>query len=147
MGSGKTTYMIKYMNENPSQRYIYVVVYLEEGNRIQMNCPGLNFKQPATQLFGGKQTDFHDLVSRGENICLTHELFSKLYLTDEELENIYQYGYTLIFDEMPKVIEPLNICEKDRLEVLGRYTKIQPDNTVIWTDKDYPVAGNHGWIK
>lgn len=139
--------MIKYMIEHASQRYIYVVMYLEEGNRIQKNCPGLNFKQPERLLFGGKQADFHDLISRGENVCLTHELFSKLYLTDRELDVIGEYGYTLIFDEIPKVIEPLNICEKDRVEVLDRYIKVRPDNTAVWSNKDYPAAGNHGWIK
>lgn len=68
-------------------------------------------------------------------------------MSDRELEVIEEYEYTLIFDEAPKLIEPLNICEKDRMEVLERYTKVRPDNTIVWTEKDYPIAGNHGWIK
>ena len=93
MGSGKTTHAVNDMNANPSERYVYVVKYLEEANRIQESCPELHFKQPMVDKTGGKQGDFHALIKRRENIITTHALFSLLHLSETELKQIGEAGY------------------------------------------------------
>jgi len=44
MGSGKTTWAIRFMNEHPQNRYIYITPYLQEAERIAEACPKLHFR-------------------------------------------------------------------------------------------------------
>ena len=76
MGSGKTTWAIRFMNEHPQNRYIYITPYLQEAERIAEACPKLHFRQPTETI--SKQASFFQLLKEGENMAISHELFSRL---------------------------------------------------------------------
>lgn len=100
MGSGKTQAAITFMNEHPSNRYIYIAPYLEEADRIKDGCPHLNFITPEPEKFrkdGTKLEHARKLIRAGANIASTHQLF-KCYDSDM-LKLIRSMEYTLIIDE------------------------------------------------
>lgn len=76
MGSGKTTWAISFMNANPQRRFIFITPFLKEAERIQAACPNLRFKQPDDRFT--KQAGFRKLLQEGENIAMTHALFTEL---------------------------------------------------------------------
>jgi len=110
MGSGKTTYMTKRMNElhtealaqsfaDPSHeapRFLYVTPILTEVERIRKECPNLDFRDP--KPVGGKKLNhlFH-LIEEGVNICTTHALFK--LLNRKVYEKFRDRNYTLVIDE------------------------------------------------
>lgn len=114
MGSGKTNYMINYMNEsydkyvgesftNPEAeppRFIFVTPYLDETDRVVRACPDLRFRKP--KEIESKSEHFRMLVDNGQNIATTHALFE---LVDREtLERIRQRGYVVIVDEVMECV-------------------------------------------
>ena len=112
MGSGKTTWIIVYMNRmigqhqfnftGHQQRFIYVTPLLEETDRIRQACPLASFKNPVPR-HGSKFYDFKTLLEGGENIATTHALFSQL---DRECYDLIKgKGYTLIIDEALNCLE------------------------------------------
>lgn len=145
MGSGKSTYIIAEINKKPEQRYIYIGKYLDETQRIVDSCPQAHFMQPDEQKFGSKQGDFHALLREGNNIAITHELFKRLELSENERKIIQRFDYKLILDEVPEVIEPLNVSDMDKQEILERYVDVDTDGVVHWREKKY--KGNHEGIK
>ncbi|MFN4143536.1 DEAD/DEAH box helicase family protein [Aestuariivirga sp.] len=112
MGSGKTTWIIEYMNRMIGQhqfsatghqpRFIYVTPLLDETHRIRQACPLASFKNPVPR-HGSKFYDFKTLLEGGENIATTHALFSQL--DSECYELIRGKGYTLIIDEALNCLE------------------------------------------
>lgn len=68
MGSGKSTWMIKYINSHPEQQYLIVVPYLSEVNRYEAALENIKGFQPMNKP-GGKISDFKELVASGRNIC------------------------------------------------------------------------------
>ena len=70
MGSGKTTWAIRFMNEHPQNRYIYITPYLQEAERIAEACPKLHFRQPTETI--SKQASFFQLLKQGERKCRKH---------------------------------------------------------------------------
>lgn len=100
MGSGKSSAAINYMNTNPDKRFIYITPFLEEAARIREACPELHFIEPSNKLpeYGfRKYNHIKELFHRGENITSTHALFDRFSF--EMIDNIREYGYTLIIDE------------------------------------------------
>lgn len=117
MGSGKTSWAIRYINDNPKTNFIYVAPYLAEVDRIMSNCPK-RFKTPYHNGVG-KLESFKDLLAINADICCTHALFS---LFDEEVRQmIKEKHYTVIIDEVPMIItEYDNMCDQDRKETLTK---------------------------
>lgn len=97
VGSGKTTAAIAMMNCHPEQRYLYVTPYLTEAGRIIAACPSLDFQEPSDVFT--KTAALRQLLAEGKNIAITHELFSRQDLTGRVVQDISNYGYTLILDE------------------------------------------------
>lgn len=120
MGSGKTEGAIRYMNEHPEKKFIYITQYLPEAERIKRSCPNLHFVEPSSSLSAYqfcKTAHCAMLLREGRNITSTHQLF-KLY-TDEMLESIRTQGYTLIIDEAVDVFETAPV-KPDDFQVLIR---------------------------
>lgn len=114
MGSGKTESCIRYMNEHPEQKFLYITQYLPEAERIAASCPALDFKFPSDKLQAfefSKTKHCAHLLSHGENIASTHQLF-KLY-TDDMLESARANHYTLMIDEVVDVFENAEIEPSD----------------------------------
>lgn len=131
MGSGKSSAAIRYMNDHPTRKFIYVTPYLAEVKRISDSCPALRFKEPRNDLpeFGFKKYRHTlDLIASGENITTTHKMF--LRYTDDLVDKIREHGYTLIIDEAVDVLYPASIKPVDfqMLKDLGWLTK---ENGVI----------------
>lgn len=101
MGSGKTSYIIQELNDNPHKNYFYATPYIDETLRI---------KEATNQLFvdpkpieGAKQNHLHKLLADEVNITTTHSLFKRA--TAETAELIQKGHYTLILDEVMDVVD------------------------------------------
>ena len=134
MGSGKTTWAIRHMNENPDRPYIFITPYLSEGVRIQEACPGLDFISPEEQPT--KQAHFHKLLHDGRNIVISHELFKLLELSGPEVELVQRYGYTLMLDEVLEVLDLVDISADDLHDLIGQERIIvSSEGKVSWNGK------------
>lgn len=114
MGSGKSSAAINYMNENPHEKFIYITPYLEEAERIRDSCPKLQFKEPSSNLpeYGfRKYKHTFDLISNGENITSTHNMF--LRYSDDMIDIIKEQGYILIIDEAVDVLRKSKVTISD----------------------------------
>lgn len=137
MGSGKTESCIRYMNEHPDQKFLYITQYLPEAERIVKSCPSLDFKMPSDKISSfdfSKTKHCAYLLSAGENIASTHQLF-KLY-TDDMLESARDHHYTLMIDEVVDVFEDAEIKKSD-VDVLLR------GNYIEQTEYGYHIVDDH----
>ena len=106
MGSGKSESAIRYMNEHPDRKFIYITPYLTESERIRKGCGALHFIEPSDGLkeYGFRKSNHTmALIRSGENISTTHQAFRGY--TQETLDYIKEQGYTLIIDENVEILE------------------------------------------
>lgn len=135
MGSGKTTAMIRYINESPpDRRFIFCTPYLEQVDRIIKNCPGRSFVQPDDQ-FTTKLSSVKALLSANLNIATTHALF--MILDDEARELIYGGNYTLIIDEAMDIFGLVDITPFDIKTMCQDYCSEDDNHCLSWTAPDY----------
>lgn len=135
-GAGKTSYAIQKIKEEKGL-YIYVTPYLTEIERVIKETND-DFKQPDNKNDkGSKLESLKRLVTRGENIACTHELFKLCDIG--MLDLIKEMGYVLILDEVLNVINPIKISTKDiSMLITSNTIKINEDDGVIeWLDEDY----------
>ena len=112
MGSGKSTGIIKWMKDNPDNRYLYVSPMLSEvEDRIPTECAELGFISPSLEDHDTKSAHLLKLLKGGNNVSFTHSLFQDL--STEHLYWIRVHDYVLIIDEEIDFIEPY----------VGDYTK------------------------
>ena len=122
MGSGKSSAVIKYMNDHPEKHYIYITPFLKEAERIMKACPSLQFEEPDRvykQRRVSKYNGVHDLLIATRNIATTHAMFVRL---GPELIDLIRSGhYTLIVDEMIGLFKEVDIfqCDWDTIHKLG----------------------------
>ena len=136
MGSGKTTYIIDEMNRNQTKRYVYVTPFLDETDRILKGCPELDFKLPSGTY--SKSASFEELIKDGQNISMSHALFTRSSFSRPTLERIKEFGYELILDEELECIESDDLSKSDsRLLVANNTISIGDDGRVIWKDPNY----------
>lgn len=131
MGSGKTTAAIRYMNDHPENKYIYIAPYKAEADRIQNMCPKINFYRPTFKVIEHST----GWVEEGRSLATTHQAF-KLY-TPELREMIRNQEYTLIIDESLDLLEEVEFSAGD-LDTCIRagYVKVE-ENTVKLVDDSY----------
>lgn len=133
-GTGKTTAMINYINDNPDKRFMVITPYLSEITRFIKTCPNLRFKQPVEH--GRKLDSLKKLITAGRNICSTHALFR--YFDKETIELIDAIGYELILDEVNDVVEQYALDSKDLETMLEKYAEYDTSTgKIIWTDLEY----------
>lgn len=79
-GSGKTYAIIKWMLDNPHERYMYVSPMLSEvEQRVPEEAEDLDFKFPETGLiYKTKADSLLALLQDGHNVAFTHSLYSRL---------------------------------------------------------------------
>lgn len=140
MGSGKSSSIINYMNENQHKKFIYITPYLDEAERIKKSCRDLNFIEPSDKLpeFNFSKTEHSMyLIREGKNIASTHAMF-KLY-TSEMCEQIRSGGYTLVIDESVDVFTKAEMSKGDINVLLdgGYVTFDENTNTYKYTGKEY----------
>lgn len=136
-GAGKTSWAIQKMQEPFGGKFIYVTPYLSEIKRV-IESTDNDFKEPTNQnIKGSKIEGFRNLVTRGENIVCTHELFK--LCDDELLDLINNERYTLILDEVLNVINPISITKYDLGFLIdGKVIEVDKETGVIkWLKDDY----------
>ena len=138
MGSGKTTWAIRYMNHSPQRRFIFATPFLKEDTRIRTGCPSLNFVEPDGTF--SKLSDLRKLVSDGKNIATTHALLGQWIPIARDVDNLRKWNYTLILDEALEVIQPIQQLNANDLNIL-RDSLVEIDaatNRVRWVGENYP---------
>lgn len=114
MGTGKSSAAIRYMNEHNEQKFIYITPYLDEAARIKEGCPTLRFIEPSDKLpqYNFRKSDHTAaLIKEGRNITTTHQAFKRY--SQETLDDIRNWGYTLIIDENLELLEKYDIHSDD----------------------------------
>jgi hypothetical protein len=109
-GKGKTSWAIQEMNAQVEKKNIFITPYLEEGERVQTDCSGLNFKTPSDKS-KSKSAHLKDLLEAEHNIAGTHSLFTRI--DSETLELIRMGGYRLFLDEVMNVVHQMNVSTSD----------------------------------
>ena len=142
MGSGKTTAAIRYMNENPYRRFIYVAPRLSENDRIVRCCPSLHFQMPDDDRDEPtKLANLKALMHRGKNVAITHSLFA---LCDDDVCDIMQqHGYALIIDEVVNVLCKSKVTNKDVAAMINNGFASVDENGYVTVAPDY-TEGEHG---
>lgn len=139
-GRGKTTYAIKYINERPTDNFVYITPFLKEVERV-IEQTNKRFVQPAN-VGNGKYESLVNLFNNNKDIVSTHSLFSKC--SQSVAENIKMGHYTLILDEVMSVVEVLNLKKSDIPTMLdAELVRIdEKTNKLIWLKSDYDGAYN-----
>lgn len=138
MGSGKTSAAIRYMNERPEQKFMFITPYLKEAERVKDACQALDFVEPSKTIpaYGFKKINHAaELVKQGRNIVATHQLFK--LCTDEMLEDIQRHGYTLFIDENISVTGEISMKNRD-IELMVEAGVLSCENDVLsLSDNEY----------
>lgn len=135
MGMGKTTAMIRHINEcSPQKRFIFCTPLLEQVKRVRLECPRRNFITP-DDTFVTKAEDIKTLIKAGLNIATTHALF--LRFDDETRELIRGKDYTLIVDEAIDALSIYDITEFDAATIISDYCETMENGQLVWTETDY----------
>lgn len=114
MGSGKSQSCIKYMNDHPDEKFLYVTPYLDEAERIKNGCPALNFVEPSNKIKRFSFSKFlhcKSLIEEGRNIASTHKLIS--LFNEETISLLKRHKYKLIIDEVLEVFTKSEYSEGD----------------------------------
>ena len=138
MGRGKTSAMINHINSaGPEQRFLVIVPYLTEVDRILDACTEREFVTPFEK--GGKLRSIKRLIAEGRNIVSTHALFS---MFDYEVVRLLRRSpYTLVLDEVPMAISVYPISHYDIVSVLKfGLAKYESDGRLVWLKPDYNGA-------
>ena len=117
MGTSKTTNILKWIDNNPNTKFIFVSPLLsevQEGGRIHRDLNSVVFEVPIDDK-GTKSDSFLNLLEQGCNIACTHSLY--LCMTEKHLKEIHNQGYTVIIDE--------------EIDIIGGFDKYS-DNDLLW---------------
>lgn len=121
MGSGKSSAAINYMLEHKdTERFIYVTPFLDETERIQEACAGMDFQLPSAKGSGvdyRKRTHLQQLIEERHNVAITHALLATC--NNEIADIIRDNEYTVIIDEAIDIFNQVDIKKTD-LDVLMR---------------------------
>lgn len=118
MGSGKTQYVIQYVNAAPEDmKFIYITPYLDEVERFKTNVTSREVFEPSTaNREGTKLEGLKVLIRGGFDIASTHAL---LQTADREVvELLQENNYHLIIDEALDVIETVDNMTAQDIQIL-----------------------------
>ena len=140
-GRGKTTYAINYINERPSDNFVYITPFLKEVERVidktKFNGTDKRFVQPAN-LGNGKMDSLINLFHNNKDIASTHSLFSNC--SQSVADNIRIGHYTLILDEVMSVVEVLSEINSSDIQTMldaGLIVINPKTRQMIWVKDDY----------
>jgi len=151
MGSGKTTFMVNLINKtheeslglsfiNPeyeAPRFLYVAPLLSEVDRINKECPDLNFRDPQP-VERRKLHHLSTLIEEGANICTTHALFK--LLSRDIYEKLRRQNYILIIDEVLDCVTMFDgLSASDRMLLFKDHcVYVDPDTKRLrWNHRDH----------
>ena len=150
MGTFKTTNILKWMDDNPDKRYIYVSPLLTEvdkGGRVHRNLKNVDLEIPSYD--GGTKSDsLLDMLKAGDSIACTHSLY--LSMTEKHFEVLHTNDYTVIIDEEVNVIDGFDKYSKNDLKWLlekGDISISDEDGMVSWVGDRGHIIDNHKYRK
>jgi hypothetical protein len=150
MGSGKTTYMINYMNDTHTndlgwsfpdgclepRKFLYIAVTLDEAQRIRYSCPALEFVEPKP-IKGSKLNHLNQAIDMGLNIASTHALFRNV--NRESYQALEQARYTLVIDEVVDCVEQYEITNDDIKALFGEgMVYVDQRKRLVWDHERWP---------
>jgi hypothetical protein len=142
MGSGKTSFMINMIKDNPDKKYCYITPYLAEVQRVKDNCQ--NFVEPEINKRTGetKLYDFNKMLESGVNVVSTHALFKNT--NGYTLDALKKHNYTLIMDEVLEVVSTDGFKKDDLPTILAANLAHIDESTgyLVWDKDDYDGAYN-----
>lgn len=163
MSSGKTTNVLKWIDSNPHEKYIYVTPLLDEAeNRLtnpNFGCESTKFYSPERETYSyfdedgnkrlasSKAVGFLRLLKEGKNISCTHALFMRC--TQEILDKVKEQGYIIILDEELDVITPLGGYSKADIDYILTSGSVisAPDGKVSWVKEVKDGEFKYGVLK
>lgn len=149
MGSSKTNGILKWIDDNPNERYIYVSPLISEINdtsRVMNDLKHVTFVQP-TNDDNTKSEDLLEKLREGSNICCTHSLY--LNMSEEHLEMIQKWEYVVIIDEEVGVIDDFKTYSTDDLKYLLDNEDISisdVDGMISWVGKDVGAKAKYRYF-
>jgi len=140
MGSGKSTEVIKWMDANPDDKYIYVspnLTEVGEDGRIHRELQNLDMCSPMSDKDVTKTEDLNRLLKEGKSIACTHNLY--LSMNNYSMYLIKQGKYCVIFDEEINVMSSFDGYSFNNMVWLlqkGFIDISKEDGSVIWLEED-----------
>ena len=130
MGSGKSTWAINYINDNPDRKFLCIVPLLSECERFK---DGTDIDIVDPEKWGSKWKHFRWLVENEKNIVTTHSLIQKMDL--DMLELLKSKDYVLMIDECLDVLDTYKIT-KDDMKIIFEQKLVSLDDKgfLIWND-------------
>jgi len=148
MGTGKTTHIMNFMNNNAQDKYIYVTPLLFEAkSRVVNACASIEMKSPSDRdennLRQTKGDHLLELLQSGSNISTTHKMFKDLTL--EHIALIKEQQYIIILDEVLDYIQPYNEYSQDDVkDLFERGDLVADQNNLGRVSMTWDVSkGNH----
>lgn len=135
MGSGKTTKVLEWMDNNPNKSYIYVSPLLsevDEGGRVHTSLTNVTLEIPSNDE-GTKSDSLLQLLKTGASIACTHKLY--LSMGEKHFHQMSLNNYTVIIDEEIDVIGGFDRYSRSDLQWLIENNNIsisQDDGMVSW---------------
>ena len=143
MGSGKSTWAINYINQNPDKKFLCIVPLLSECERFK---EGTDIDIIDPERWGSKWKNFRWLVENDKNIVTTHSLIKMMDL--DMLELLKSKNYVLMIDECLDVLDTYKIS-KDDLKIIfnEKLVSLDEDGFLVWNEERKPYKGVYGDIK
>ena len=147
MGSGKSTEIFKWMDNNPDEKYIYVSPNLSEvdvGGRIHQEVKNVKFYSPTVDYCATKAESMNELLIAGKSIACTHSLY--LAMNNDSMGLVEREGYTVIFDEEINVMSSFTgYSFEDVIWLMqeGYISRSDKDGSVNWLKEDELVSSKY----
>lgn len=137
-GTGKTTRMIASLN--PDKKYLIIVPYLSEVQRIIEHAYQMNLFQPDETLVSEqtKQSHLRELLKKGSSVVTTHSLYEDAICIIRE--GLIQ-DYHIIIDEVLNAAEV--IASKSQQSLKDFYFQ----TNYLTLDKDGLVRTSWNWVQ
>lgn len=143
MGSGKSTYAIRYINEHSEKNFLCIVPLLSECERFKEETD-IDIIDP--ERWGSKWKHFKWLIENNKNIVTTHSLIKQMDL--DMLELLKSKDYVLMIDECLDVLDTYKIS-KDDLKIIFNegLVSLDEEGFLLWNEDRKPYKGVYGDIK
>ena len=141
MGSGKSSYLIDYMNSHTEELFCYITPYKQEIERVIDECSLRCFETPGNydkreKRYTTKYNDILNILDDGFNVASTHALF-KIF-NEKIINSLQKNKYTLILDEVVDVVEEIKISKDDvKLLLNDGIIGVNEDKRIIWLNEEY----------
>lgn len=143
MGSGKSTWAINYINQNPDKKFLVIVPLLTECERFKEKTD-IDIIDP--EKWGSKWKNFRWLIENDKNIVTTHSLIKMMDL--DMLELLKSKDYVLMIDECLDVLDTYKISSDDLKIIFNEnLVSLDEEGFLVWNEDKKPYIGVYGDIK